>query len=150
MRGVRRARSVEESAADPELAEWKVRTRKRYDADGNFVMTITTRPEYAPLIEAGLDAKRAELQRELDAQGTQPAVPPSVAPEQEKAGAPDVPAGTPGAAAVDADLDAQAPGWPQGVTLRQVRRTGAALAGRWAGTSLDRDRDAHRTGEQDP
>jgi hypothetical protein len=53
VRGVRRAQSVEESAADPELAEWKVRTRKRYDADGNFVMTITTRPEYAPLIEAG-------------------------------------------------------------------------------------------------
>jgi hypothetical protein len=152
VRGVRRAQSVEESAADPELAEWKVRTRKRYDADGNFVMTITTRPEYAPLIEAGLDAKRAELQRELDAQHVDP---PSAVPEQP--GASDVPAGTPVAApppADNADLDAQAPGWPQGTTLRQVRQTSAAFADRWAGTSLtetetrtDRPVPASRTGE---
>jgi hypothetical protein len=67
-RGVRRAEAVDEAAADPELAEWKVRTRKRYDRDGNLVITITTRAEYAPIVEAGLEAKRAELQRQLDAQ----------------------------------------------------------------------------------
>ena len=63
VRGCRRVESVEEAATDPELAQWKVRTRERYDRDGNLVITIVTRPEYAPVIKAGLEARRAELDR---------------------------------------------------------------------------------------
>ncbi|MCW2679693.1 MAG: endonuclease [Frankiales bacterium] len=64
VRGVRRAQVADEAAADPEQAEWKVRTRKRYDDDGNLVMTIYAKAEYAPVIEAGIEAKRAEIDRE--------------------------------------------------------------------------------------
>ena len=91
VRGVRRVKAPEEARADPELAEWKVRTRKHYDVEGNLVITITTRAEYAPIVEAGLDAKRAELQRELEAEKPPPQAPPA------EDGMPlaDVPAGTP-------------------------------------------------------
>ncbi len=89
VRGIRRARCVDQAAADPERADWKVRTRKRYDPDGNLVITITTRAEYAPVVEAGLDAKRAELQRLLEAEVAE------VPPVEEPLPPPDVPAGTP-------------------------------------------------------
>ena len=62
VRGMRRVEAIDEAAADPELAQWKVRTRERYDQDGNYVFTIVTRPEYAPVVRAGLAAKRAEIQ----------------------------------------------------------------------------------------
>jgi hypothetical protein len=67
VRGIRRAEAVQEAGADPELAKWQVRTRERYDPDGNLVITIVTRPEYAPVIRAGLAAQRAELDREREA-----------------------------------------------------------------------------------
>ncbi len=64
VRGVRRVQALDEAAADPERAAWKVRTRKRYDDDGNLVMTIYAKAEHAPLIEAGLEATRAEIDRD--------------------------------------------------------------------------------------
>jgi hypothetical protein len=67
VRGVRRARGAQEVEADPEAAAWAFRTRLRYDDDGGFTMTIRGPAELAPVIRAGLDAKRAELQRERDA-----------------------------------------------------------------------------------
>ena len=71
VRGMRRVQAADEAAADPELAAWKVRTRRHHGRDGNLVITIITRPEYGPLIEAGIEAKRAELDRERDAAGGQ-------------------------------------------------------------------------------
>jgi hypothetical protein len=67
VRGVRRARANEAASADPEAAAWAVRTRVRYDDDGNFVLTISGPAEFLPVVRAGLDAKKAELQRERDA-----------------------------------------------------------------------------------
>ena len=85
VRGIRRVQVIEEREADPEQARWLMRTRRHYDRDGNLVITIVTRPEYGPVIEAGLEAKRAELDRERRAECGQP-VP---------VGTPAVPAGTP-------------------------------------------------------
>ncbi len=137
VRGVRRARVEGERADDPELAAWKVRTRKHYDRDGNLVITITTRAEYAPVVEAGLEAKRAELQRELDAQ----AAPDVPAPVQGLLPLDSVPAGTP-AAAPDTDLDGQAPGWPRGTTCAHAREVSLVLAERWAGPADSPDQPA--------
>jgi hypothetical protein len=149
-RAVRRAQAVDEAKADPELAQWKVRTRKRYDRDGNLVITITTRPEYAPVIEAGLDAKRAELQRQLDAgtdcgdreHGSTDGDPRSQAARAAlDAGqlALDVPAEPPSALSTrpadEVDLDEQAPGWPAGTTRRQARQERAAFTARWRGSA---------------
>jgi len=82
VRGIHRAQAPAEADADPERAEWKVRTRQRYDRDGNLVITITTRPEYGPVLLAGLAATRGELDRESEAVATGADVP---------AGRPDAP-----------------------------------------------------------
>jgi hypothetical protein len=96
VRGMRRAKSLEEAREDCERAAWLVRTRKSYDADGNLVMTIYAKAEVAPVVAAAFDAKRAELEREREAEaerdvpaGTPKA--PDAAEEREQ----DVPAGTP-------------------------------------------------------
>ncbi len=112
VRGVRRATAIEEAAADPEGAEYRMRTRHRYDADGNLVVTIYAPAQDAPVILAGLEAQRAELDRrrlaasadQQDAPVVVPAAPTPVpaASErclQEAAVRRDVPAGT------------SAPGW---------------------------------------
>jgi hypothetical protein len=67
VRGVRRARANEAASADPEAAAWVVRTRVRYDDNGSFVLTISGPAQFLPVVRAGLDAKKAELQRERDA-----------------------------------------------------------------------------------
>ncbi len=79
VRGIRRVQVIEQEEADPEQAQWLMRTRRRYDRDGNLVITIITRPEYGPVLEAALQAKRTELDRERRTGCGQP-----------------VPAGTPG------------------------------------------------------
>ncbi|HVM28297.1 MAG TPA: DUF222 domain-containing protein [Mycobacteriales bacterium] len=160
VRGVARAKANEAAQADPEQSAWKVRTRKRYDREGNLVITITARPEYAPVVEAGLDAKRAELQRELDAQAVEtvageavPAPPnagndllpfrdasaePSAAVTTRVAPAEPADDADPDAdptADLEADLDEQAPDWPAGTTRRQVRQALDAVSARWAGTA---------------
>ncbi|MBC7375420.1 MAG: hypothetical protein H7323_15645 [Frankiales bacterium] len=48
VRGVRRVRALELAAGDPDLADWRVRTRERYDSDGNLAITITTRARRQP------------------------------------------------------------------------------------------------------
>ena len=63
VRGIRRVKAIEEAAADPELAEYRMRTRHRYDADGNLVITIYAPAQDAPVILAGLQAQRDELDR---------------------------------------------------------------------------------------
>ena len=146
VRGVVRARRHAEAAADPEAAAWPLRTTMRYDEHGNFTLTIRGPAQYAPVVRAGLEAKKAALQREreaadteaksteanstetegTDARGDAPAV--VAAPEQDRlpldeapptATAPVLgPAPTPDD---DAVLDEQAPGWPEGTTRRQAR-----------------------------
>lgn len=108
VRGLARAQAPERAMQDCELAAWQVRTRKRYDSDGNLVITITARPEAAPVIEAAIDLKRAELERqqaaaaEAEAEAAAAAeaahVPAGTQQPLPEAGDPggDVPAGTPG------------------------------------------------------
>src|SRR3954452_22428412 len=67
VRGVRRVKANEAAEADPETAAWKLRTRTRFDDNGNFVLTISGPAEYLPALQAGIAAKRAELQRQRDA-----------------------------------------------------------------------------------
>ena len=69
VRGIRRVETNEQAAADPAAAGWKVRTRERYDRDGNLVITIVTRPEHGPALQAGLAAQRAQLDRERQLDG---------------------------------------------------------------------------------
>ena len=98
VRGLRRAQSAEQMPEDCERAAWLVRTRKRYDADGNLVLTIYAAAEVAPVVEAAFEVKKAELERERAADvpaGTDGNVP------AETDG--NVPAGTPKAAAEAAD-----------------------------------------------
>ena len=63
VRGMSRARAHEAARADPERAAWRLRTRVRYDTDGSFVLTIRGPAELLPVIQAGLDAKKAQLRQ---------------------------------------------------------------------------------------
>lgn len=67
MRGIRRVQRINEIEADPEEAAYRLRTRHRYDADGNLVVIIYAPAEDAPVILAGLAAQRAELDRRREA-----------------------------------------------------------------------------------
>jgi pyruvate/2-oxoglutarate dehydrogenase complex dihydrolipoamide acyltransferase (E2) component len=144
VRGVRRAQFNEAAEADPEAAAWSLRTRLRYDDNGNFVLTITGRAELLPTVQAGLEAKKTELQRQRDAAeeaasekaagveaaGVAAAGVEAVAAEPEPVAAEQLvaqqsPAGP--SAADEADVDEQAPGWPPGTTGRQVRELTAGF-----------------------
>ena len=125
VRGVSRARVDEAAERDPEAAAWQLRTRTRYDDRGNFVLTISGPAQLLPVITAGLDAKKAQLQQAAAAEAAA-APPPSPASEPCAAPAagtvlpmPHSPPG-PAAPAEVAGLDEQAPGWPDGTTRRLV------------------------------
>ncbi|MDT7549619.1 MAG: hypothetical protein QOE84_2013, partial [Actinomycetota bacterium] len=94
VRGMRRAKSLEEAKEDCERAAWLVRTRKTYDADGNLVMTIYAKAEVAPVVAAAFDTKRAELEREAEAARDVPAGTSEEADATGEGGQ-GVPAGTP-------------------------------------------------------
>jgi hypothetical protein len=131
VRGVRRAQANAAAELDPEAAAWSLRTRVRHDGAGNFAMTISGPAEYLPVVQAGIEAKKAELQRQREAELAEQAV-NAVAeavsrpePEPEPVVEQDEVAETPS----PVDLDEQAPGWPEGTTRRDVRRaTGSFLA----------------------
>ena len=63
VRGVRRARKVDEDAADPELAAWRMRASRSYDDDGNAVYRIVLPAQDAAVVDAALEAMQAELDR---------------------------------------------------------------------------------------
>ncbi len=63
VRGVRRVRKLEEDAADPKLAVWRMRATKTYDDDGNAVYRIVLPAEEAAVVDAALEAMQAELDR---------------------------------------------------------------------------------------
>jgi hypothetical protein len=95
-RGIRRVQRLEEDAADPEQAAYRIRTRTRYDADGNLVITVTATAEDGAVFLAALEAKRVELDRQRQQQALDVAA--GTAAEQQPqapAQADDVPAGTP-------------------------------------------------------
>jgi hypothetical protein len=113
VRGIRRARFNEAAEADPETAGWTLRTRVRYDDHGNFSLTISGPAQFLPVLQAGIEAKKAELQRERDA-------------------AAEVPAGeraAPAPADVQTDLDEQVPDSQPGPSERQA---GQAVQSFWA------------------
>ena len=61
VRGMRREQKVEEDAADPELAAWKLQARTRYDDDGNLLLTVKAPAEQAAFLLAALERARLEL-----------------------------------------------------------------------------------------
>ena len=63
IRGIRRVRKIEQDAADPDAAAWRLRATKSYDNDGNAVYRIVLPAEAAVIVDAGLEAMRTELDR---------------------------------------------------------------------------------------
>ena len=145
VRGVSRARAHEAARADPQQAAWRLRTRTRYDEDGSFVLTIRGPAHLLPVVQAGLDAKKAQLQRERAAPAED--VPATV--ERPVVSKPS-PVGAPAARppepppADGLDLDAQAEGWPAGTTRRQVLHAADQL------TSLQRELGAEQVHHERP
>ena len=137
VRGVRRGQANAAAELDPEAASWSLRTRVRYDDAGNFTLTISGPAEHLPVIQAGIEAKKAELQRQRDAERQEqtqalavapgdvspPTPTPTPQPQPQPHAQPE-PAIEPEDASAEAssavDLDEQAPGWPQGTTRRDV------------------------------
>jgi hypothetical protein len=119
VRGVRRTQVNEQAAADPEAAEWSLRTRTRYNDNGSFSMTISGPAELLPVVQAGIDAKKAELQRQRDAAAAEAV---AAVPVDVFAAAPE-PKSEPEPVGVSAetDLDEQAAGWPDGTSRRDVQ-----------------------------
>lgn len=76
-RGVRRARRVNEDAADPELAAYRMRTRVSYDEEGTLVITTRLPAEQGAVVLAALEAARAEIDHER-----RPPVPADCSAEQ--------------------------------------------------------------------
>ena len=138
VRGVSRARAYEAAQDDPAQAVWRLRTRTRYDEDGSFVLTVRGPAHLLPVVRAGLEAKKAQLQRERtaaaeDARATVESPVPSTGAEPVPAAAPAEELPEPSSANRSddgADLDAQAEGWPAGTTRRQVREAADRLTAR--------------------
>jgi hypothetical protein len=87
-------RPKQAAEADPEAAAWSLRTRVRYDEAGHFTLTISGPAQYLPVLQAGIEAKKAELQRQRQAEQTeqteQTACAAAAVPEQDSGEAPDV------------------------------------------------------------
>jgi hypothetical protein len=85
VRGVRRVRKVEQDAADPEYAAWKMQATKSYDDDGNAVYRIVLPAEQSAVLDAGLEAMRAELDRRATRASAEAASPQEeVLPDMER------------------------------------------------------------------
>lgn len=125
VRGVRRARANEAAEQDPDAAAWSLRTRTRFDDNGNFVLTISGPAQYLPVLQAGIAAKRAELQRERDATTAEDAEPPETEPATREPASAEAP-GAPddcmaSGSESECDPHAQAEGWPAGTSVSDVR-----------------------------
>lgn len=126
MRGVRRARACEEAAADPESAAWMLWTRTRHNEDGSSSLTISGPAELLPVIQAGIEAKRVQLQRKRQRDAAaQEAAQAETEAEAELGAQPEAQAVA--AQPAQVDLDEQVPGWPAGTTVRDVRAATAAF-----------------------
>ncbi len=64
VRGMRRVHKIEEDAADPELAAYRMRTTTGYDRDGDFVLRLVCSAQDGTLVHAALEQVRAELDRQ--------------------------------------------------------------------------------------
>lgn len=78
-RGVRRVQRAVEDEADPELAEQRMRTTKRYDQDGTLVITVRVSAEDGAVVLAGLDAVKADLDHQSAARSAAAAASASLA-----------------------------------------------------------------------
>ncbi|MCW2621534.1 MAG: endonuclease [Frankiales bacterium] len=67
-RGVRRARKVDEDAADPERARWRADIKTRYDDDGTMVITVRLPAEEGAVLLAGIERSQ-DLLAPADATG---------------------------------------------------------------------------------
>ena len=63
VRGVRRARKVDEDEADPEQAAHRMRTRVSYDDDGSLVVTMRLPAEQGAIVLAALEQARTDVDR---------------------------------------------------------------------------------------
>lgn len=72
VRGVRRARRVDEDAGDPELAAHRMRTRVSYDDYGTMVMTVRLPAEDGAVLTAALQQVAAQLDREHAVRSDEP------------------------------------------------------------------------------
>ncbi len=97
--------------------------------NGSFVLTISGPAQFLPVLQAGIDAKKADLQRQREAAAVED-VPDltgeKAAPEDARPLLVHASAEASMVQADDADLDEQAPGWPTGTTLRAVQQAVAA------------------------
>ncbi len=138
VRGVRRAQANEAAESDPAAAAWQLRTRVRYDEHGNFSLTVSGPAEFLPVLQAGIEARKAELQRQHDAEAAEHVPAQAPAEPQPEPVPVDVPAGT----FPPAELDEQAPGWPQGTTRREVSAAAESFSAnlpRWREPDPDLD-----------
>ena len=90
VRGLRRARRIEEAAADPLGAQHRMRTTVRYDDDGSLVLVVRAPAEQGAVLLAAFEAVRTDLDAEracaqvesaesaaqVDGQESRPAKPP--------------------------------------------------------------------------
>ncbi|MBW3640592.1 MAG: hypothetical protein KY451_12215 [Actinobacteria bacterium] len=93
-RGMRRVHKIEQDAADPELAEFGMRTTG-YEADGNFVLRLVCSAQDGALVQAALEQVQAELDRQRATEATE---------------ASEAAAAEPAAALEPADVSAKRPG----------------------------------------
>jgi len=87
VRGVRRARRVDEDAVDPERAAYRLRARTWYDDDGNMTLTVKAPAEDGAVLLAALDQVRAQLDQQraadVSAETTCPQDGPAIAAPDE-------------------------------------------------------------------
>src|SRR3954453_7659249 len=77
VRGVRRAKSIAEGEADPQLARYRMRPSTSYAPDGTMVITIRSSAEDGSVILAGIEATRADLERRRKAAAAAPTEAPT-------------------------------------------------------------------------
>ncbi len=149
VRGIRRTKHAEAVQADPEETAYRMRTRHRYDADGNLVVTIYAPAEDAPVILAGLAAQRAELDRQREARAAAAAAVredvPAGTSEEAPIAADRVPAPDPEQVPVLRDVPAGTPGPPVAdpIAPESSRATDGDALLDLACAALDSQRTAH-------
>jgi hypothetical protein len=119
VRGMRRVHKIEEDTADPELAEFRMRTTTGYDRDGNFVLRLVCSAEDGALVQAALTQVQADLDRQrAAARHPTPGAGPTAPRRPGRAGRPAVRLG---------------PAARRGAPAPELKQAGPALAARPAG-----------------
>ena len=112
VRGMRRVHKIEEDTADPELAEFRMRTTTGYDQDGNFVLRLVCSAEDGALVQAALTQVQADLDRQRAAAAAEPteaARPTEAAGVSAETPAPAVPQPPPVSGGLDVSAETSGP-----------------------------------------